>query len=114
MMKVFLDEPLIDWQKNAHLQSKAMQTTMSTTGTDGTQQSRRMDVARFAQLQMRVASRKLGVSACLLLLPLLLAVCMPCRRYPPLQRMLCVGCGRMFLPTVRLSKLLHVDHPTGP
>lgn len=62
-MKVFLDEPLIDWQKNAHLQSKGMQTAASTTSSDGTQQSRRMDVARFAQLQMWVANRKLGVFA---------------------------------------------------
>ena len=62
-MKVFLDEPLIDWQKNAHLQSKGMQTAASTTSSDGTQQSRRMDVARFAQLQMQVANRKLGVFA---------------------------------------------------
>ena len=68
-MKIFLDEPLIDWQKNAHLQSKNMRPTASSSGPDGTPQSPqqpRMDVDGFAQLQMQVANLKLGMYACLL------------------------------------------------
>lgn len=67
-MKIFLDEPLIDWQRNAHMQSKNMRPTASSSGADGTPQSAqqpppRMDVDGFAQLQLQVANLKLGMYA---------------------------------------------------
>lgn len=70
-MKIFLDEPLIDWQKNAHMQSKNMRPTALSTP-DGTQQQASMDVAAFGRLQLRVANLKLGVLTlchCCCLLP---------------------------------------------
>eukprot|EP01043_Picozoa_sp_COSAG02_P027185 COSAG02_NODE_1591_length_11781_cov_861.345403_3_plen_198_part_00 len=63
-MKIFLDEPLIDWQRNAHLQSKTMRPTASSSGPDGAQQQAPMDVAAFGRLQLRMANLKLGMLTC--------------------------------------------------
>jgi hypothetical protein len=66
-MRIFLDEPLIDWQKNAHMQTKSTKGTIGGAGGDSTQASQQqqapMDAAGFARMQMRVADLKLGKSS---------------------------------------------------
>lgn len=66
VMRIFLDEPLIDWQKNAHMQSKGMRPqTGGTQGTAGGTQGgtqvpkQMMDAVDFANLQMHIVDLKL-------------------------------------------------------
>ena len=62
-MKIFLDEPLIDWQMHADRQSK-IRGIATGSAVDETQQSAQQHDQSFAEMQMQVVNSKLGMHDC--------------------------------------------------